>query len=57
MISKEALKEFKHLYRKRFRVKLSDEETYRRASRLLDLYGVVYGRNRENDHKVKANKS
>ena len=47
MIPKEALKEFKELYRKRFRTKLSDEETYRRASKLLDLYRVVYGQNRE----------
>jgi len=49
MIPKEALKEFKELYRKKFRVELSDKETYRRASKLLSLYETVYGQS----HKTK----
>jgi len=49
MIPKEALEEFKLLYKKRFRVELSDEETYRRASKLLDLYKTIYGQK----HKTK----
>jgi len=48
MIPKEALKEFKELYRKKFQAELSDEKTYRQASKLLNLYRVIYGR----DHKT-----
>lgn len=43
MIPKEALKEFKELYKKRFQVELSDDEVYRKASKILDLYETIYG--------------
>jgi len=56
IIPKEALKEFKELYQKRFRTELSDEETYRRASKLLDLYKIIYSHNYDNDSETKLNK-
>ena len=57
LISEEALKEFKELYRKRFREKLSDKEAYCRASKLLDLYQLVYGSTLTNINKIKHKKS
>lgn len=56
VIPKEALEEFKELYQKRFRTELSEEEAYRRASKLLDLYKLIYNRNYENNSKRNANK-
>lgn len=54
MIPKEALKEFKELYRKRFQVELSDEETYKRASKLLNLYKTIYGSILRNTKKTES---
>jgi len=42
MISKESLEKFKRLYKARFKEELSDEETLRKATRLLNLYRAVY---------------
>jgi len=42
MISKESLEKFKRLYKERFKEELSDEETLRKATRLLNLYRAVY---------------
>lgn len=42
MISKESLEKFKRLYKERFKKELSDEETLRKATRLLNLYRAVY---------------
>ena len=65
MLSKEALKEFKQIYKEKFREELSDEEAYRRASKLLNLYKAIYcpslrkqtnQLDYENNYKTKLNK-
>lgn len=43
VLPKEAIEEFKKLFKKRFKEELTDEEAYRKATKLLDLYEVVYG--------------
>jgi len=43
MISQKSLKTFKKLFRARFKEKLTDKEALERATRLLNLYRVVYG--------------
>ena len=43
MIPKEAVEEFKKIYKKNFGVNLSDKEALRRATNLLNLYKAVYG--------------
>jgi len=43
MLPKEAIEEFKRLYKEHFKVDLSDEEASRRANNLVNLYGAVYG--------------
>jgi hypothetical protein len=53
MIPEEALKEFKELYRKRFQAELSDEETYRKASKILDLFETIYGQKYKKHEKIK----
>ena len=42
MLPKEAISEFKKLYKERFRVELSDEEAAFRANNLVNLYEVVH---------------
>lgn len=42
MLPKEAIEEFKKLYRARFGINLSDEEASRRANNLVNLYKFVY---------------
>jgi len=42
MIPKEAIEEFKKIYKKEFGVELSEEEALRRATNLLNLYKAVY---------------
>jgi len=42
MLPKEAIEEFKKLYKDRFGVELSDEEASRRANNLVNLYKAVY---------------
>lgn len=42
MLPKDAIEEFKKLYRKRFGVDLSNEEAARRANNLVNLYRFVY---------------
>lgn len=41
-ISAEALEQFREMYRKRYGVMLSDSELLERATRLLNLYRIVY---------------
>jgi hypothetical protein len=43
MLPKDAIDEFKKLYKARFKVDLSDEEAALRANNLVNLYEVVYG--------------
>jgi len=42
MLPKEAIEEFKKLYKNRFGIELSDEEASRRANNLVNLYKAVY---------------
>lgn len=52
ILSKEAVEEFKELYKKRFKEELTDEEAFERATKLVNLFEVVYGpeiRKRENE--------
>jgi hypothetical protein len=41
MLPKEAIEEFKKLYKERFKVELSDEEAAFRATNLVNLYEIV----------------
>jgi len=42
MLPKEAIEEFKKLYKERFKVELSDEDASFRANNLVNLYEVVH---------------
>ena len=42
MLPPEAIQEFKDLYKKRYGVKLSDEEATLRANNLFKLYKITY---------------
>jgi hypothetical protein len=42
MISKEALKEFKRIYKKKFGEDISDKDALDEATNLLNLYKAVY---------------
>jgi len=42
MLPKEAVEEFKILYKKIFKIELSDEEASFRANNLIDLYKLTY---------------
>lgn len=42
-LSEEAIKEFKKIYKQKFKKNLSDIEASRRANNLLGLYKAVYG--------------
>ena len=43
MIPKEAVEEFKQIYKKEFGVEINDEEAIFRANKLVNLYKAVYG--------------
>lgn len=43
MISKKSLEKFKKLYEKRFKEKISDQEALKRATRILNIYRLLYG--------------
>jgi len=43
MLSKEAIEEFKRIYERNFKERLSDDEIFHRATKLLNLYKTVYG--------------
>ena len=47
MLPKEAIEEFKQLYKARYGVVLSDDEASFRANNLVNLYKHVYGGNSE----------
>jgi len=64
MISKKSLDKFKKLYKRRFKKELSDAEVLQRATRILNLYRIIYGPNafyqsqkltNENEYKQKSN--
>ena len=42
MLPTEAIEEFKQIYKKEFGIEISDEESLRRASNLVNLYRAVY---------------
>lgn len=42
MLPKEAIEEFKRIYERNFKEKLSEEEIFLRAIKLLNLYKAVY---------------
>lgn len=42
MLPKEAIEEFKKLYKERYGIELSDEEASYRANNLVNLYKAVY---------------
>jgi hypothetical protein len=44
-MKKEAVEEFKKIYKKRFKEDLSDAEVSRRARKLLNLYKAILGSN------------
>lgn len=43
MISQQSLEKFKKLYEKRFKEKISDQEVLKRATRILNIYRLLYG--------------
>jgi len=43
MLSNDALTKFKELYKKEFKVDISEEEASKEASKLLGLFKEVYG--------------
>ena len=47
MLPKSAIEEYKKLYFKNYKIRLSDEEATRRANNLVNLYAAVYGDNSE----------
>ncbi|HEX3033940.1 MAG TPA: hypothetical protein VHT73_02260 [Thermodesulfobacteriota bacterium] len=44
-LSKEAIEEFKEIYRKKFGEVISDEEAYEKGLRLLRLFKLIYQSN------------
>jgi len=46
-LPKKEIEEFKRLYKKIYKVELSDEEATRRANNLFALYLAVYGSSRK----------
>jgi hypothetical protein len=43
MLPKEAIEEFKKIYKQKFKKDLSNIEALRRANNLLNLYKTIYG--------------
>ena len=43
MIAQQSLEKFKKLYEKRFKEKISDQEALKRATRILNIYRLLYG--------------
>lgn len=43
MLPKEAIEEYKQIYKKEFNVELDDNEAIKRASNLFRLFNAVYG--------------
>ena len=43
MLPREAIEEYKQLYKNRFYIELSDEEASFRTNNLVNLYKAVYG--------------
>jgi hypothetical protein len=42
ILPREAIEEFKQIYKKEFGEELSDQDATERATKLLDLYKVIY---------------
>jgi hypothetical protein len=53
MLPKNAIQEFKRLYKKRYGVDLSDEEASFRANNLVELYAVVYKKSKSQKYDQK----
>jgi hypothetical protein len=51
MISEEALKEFKIIYKKEFDIELSDKDASEKATKLLNLVRAVYRPILKNDYE------
>ena len=50
-LPKKEIDEFKRLYKKIYKVELSDEEAARRANNLFALYLAVYGSNKKQKYE------
>jgi len=64
VIPQQSLEKFKKLYEKRFKEKISDQEALKRATRILNIYRLLYGPpiyyqsqklTNENEYKQKSN--
>jgi hypothetical protein len=53
MLPKEAIEEFKKIYKKRFGVELTDAEASFRANNLVNLYSAVLGSKSKVSEKLK----
>jgi hypothetical protein len=53
MLSKNAIQEFKILYKKRYGIELSDEEASFRANNLVGLYAIVYEKSKSQKYDQK----
>jgi len=52
VISKEALKEFKALYKKHFNKDISDQEALEKGTKLIRLMKIIYKPMTENEYKA-----
>jgi hypothetical protein len=51
IISEEALREFKAIYKKEFNEDISDKDALEKATKLLNLMKAVYGPMTKNDYE------
>lgn len=56
MLPKEAIEEFKKIYKKRFGVSLTDAEASFRANNFVNMYSVVLGSKSKVVEKIKEKK-
>jgi len=52
MLPPEAITEYKEIYFKIYKIKLSDKEATRRANKLVQLYSIVLGDQLKNTNKT-----
>ncbi len=55
LLPKEAIEEFKELFKKRFKEELTDEEAHRKATKLLDLFKTIYGSKNKGHNEKQRN--
>jgi len=53
MLPKEAIQEFKKIYKAKFNIKLTDKEACFRANNLFSLYKAIYGKSSQK-FKIKS---